>query len=75
MTPELKLSERDHQIHEAVRQAVDVIDAAAVRTPRTSTAVALELLRQDKVPFVNKAAAIFVRTRELIKQNPPRSRR
>lgn len=78
MTPELRLSEQDHQIHEAVRQAVDIIDdATAVQLgePRTPTGGALELLRQDKLPFVTKAAALFVRTRELIKQNPSRPRR
>lgn len=76
MTTELRLSEQDHQIHEAVRQAVDIIDATAVQLgePRTPTGVALELLRQDKLPFVTKAAALFVRTRELIKQNPSRPR-
>jgi hypothetical protein len=63
------------ELRNAINQAVDIIYGTAwgINTPPGE--LALTLLREENTPLVTRKAALRVRLKELIKQNPPRKGR
>lgn len=62
------------EIRNAVKQAVDLIDATATAKDIMPGEAALEQLRSEKRSPITNRAALFVKARELVKQNPSRKK-